>query len=80
VEKKEVAVPTDDAYALWDSRTGAQQGFDTLAAARAALQAWVSLQRNAGEPVVEHPTGQWSDSRITTWLADRDGKIIRLQD
>lgn len=72
--------PADNHYFLWDSKTGNQKGFVSLETARAALFAWISLQRNAGESVVEHETGQWTDSRVTKWIADVQDNIIRLQD
>jgi hypothetical protein len=34
------------------------------------------MQRQAGEIVVEQDSGQWSDSRITKWIADRDDNIV----
>jgi hypothetical protein len=40
----------------------------------------VFLQRQAGETVIEQDTGQWSDSRVTKWIADGDGNIVRLQE
>jgi hypothetical protein len=65
-------------YYLYDSRTGEKQGFSTLDQAREALLSWI-LQRQAGEPVIEHDTGQWSDSRITRWIADHEGRVVPLE-
>ena len=66
-------------YFVYDSKTGHKQGFSTLDQAREALLAWILLQRSAGETVVEHETGQWSDSRVTRWIANRDDQIVRLE-
>jgi hypothetical protein len=30
-------------------------------------------------PVVEHPDCQWSDSRITIWIADSDDHVLKLE-
>jgi hypothetical protein len=65
-------------YTLWDSKTGGHEGYSTLDTAREALLAWILLQRQAGEVVLETDTGQWHDSRVTRWIADRDGRIVRL--
>jgi len=65
-------------YYLRDSKTGSRQGYSTLDTAREALLAWILLQRQAGENIVEQDTGQWSDSRVTRWITDRDEKIVRL--
>lgn len=65
-------------YYLFDSKTGKSQGFSTLDQAREALLGWILLQRQAGETVVEQKTGQWSDSRVTRWIADRKGDIVPL--
>jgi len=74
-------MPFDDIhpYYLVDSKTGGHQGYSTIDTAREALLAWILMQRQAGEVVVEQETGQWSDSRITRWIADRDEKIVRLR-
>ncbi len=66
-------------YYLCDSRTGERQGFSTLDQAREALLSWALLQRRAGEPIVEHDTGQWSDSRTTCWIADPEGRVVALE-
>ena len=66
-------------YYLCDSRTGVKQGFATLDQAREALLSWILLQRQAGELMIEHDTGQWSDSRITRWIADHEGRVISLE-
>ena len=66
-------------YDLFDSRTGEQQAFSTLDQAREALLSWILLQRQAGEPVIEHDTGQWSDSRVTRWIADHEGRVVPLE-
>jgi hypothetical protein len=65
-------------YTLWDSKTGSHEGYSTLDTAREALLAWILLQRQAGETVIETATGQWHDSRVTRWIADRNDKIVRL--
>jgi len=65
-------------YTLRDSKTGGKQGFSTLDSALEALLGWILLQRQAGEVVVETDTGQWHDSRITRWIADREDHIVRL--
>jgi hypothetical protein len=66
-------------YYLCDSRTGVKQGFATLDQAREALLSWILLQRQAGELMIEHDTGQWSDSRITRWIADHEGRVVSLE-
>jgi hypothetical protein len=65
-------------FYLWDLKTGTQVGYSTLDSAREALLGWVLLQRQAGETVIELPEGQWSDSRVTKWIADRDNQIVKL--
>jgi len=65
-------------YFIWNSKTGAHDGYSTLDSAREALLAWILLQRQAGETVIETDAGQWHDSRVTRWIADRDDKIVRL--
>ncbi len=65
-------------YYILDSKTGGHTGYSTLDTAREALLAWIFLQRQAGETVIESDTGQWSDSRVTKWIADREDKIVRL--
>ena len=74
-------MPLNDShpYYIVDSKTGDHQGYSTIDTAREALLAWILMQRQAGEVVVEQDTGQWSDSRITRWIADRDEKIVRLR-
>jgi hypothetical protein len=67
-------------YCLRDSKTGGREGYSTLDTAREALIAWILLQRQAGETVVEQENGQWSDSRVTRWIADIDENIVRLKD
>jgi len=66
-------------YYLCDSKTGGQEGYSTLDSAREALVAWIFVQRQAGETVVEQDNGQWSDSRVTKWVADREHNIVRLK-
>ncbi len=66
-------------FYLVNSRTGRQQGFSTRDSAREALLSWILLQRQGGETVVEQETGQWSDSRITMWVADQAGTVVRLE-
>lgn len=66
-------------YTLEDSKHGQVQGFATLEQARQALLAWILWQRQAGEPVNEHAAGQWSDSRVTRWIADAEGEVIPLE-
>lgn len=66
-------------YYLCNSKTGDRQGYSTLDTAREALVGWILTQRQAGETVVEQDTGQWSDSRVTQWIADRDDRIVRLE-
>jgi hypothetical protein len=65
-------------FYICDSRTGDKQGFSTLEQAREALLGWILLQRQAGETVVEHENGQWSDSRVTRWIANLDDEIVPL--
>jgi hypothetical protein len=65
-------------YYLCDSKTGDKEGFSTLEQAREALLGWILLQRQAGEAVNEHETGQWSDSRVTRWIADHEDRVLRL--
>jgi hypothetical protein len=65
-------------FYIHTSKTGARDGYSTLDSAREALLAWILLQRQAGEHVIETDTGQWKDSQVTRWIADRDDKIIRL--
>jgi hypothetical protein len=74
--------PSDEHFPFYvcDQKTGNRDGFSTLDTAREALLAWILLQRQAGETVVELPEGQWSDSRVTKWLADQDGQVIKLED
>jgi hypothetical protein len=67
-------------YYLRDSKTGESEGYSTLDTAREALVAWILLQRQAGETVVEQDNGQWSDSRVTRWIADTDENIVRLKE
>lgn len=67
-------------YYLRDSKTGGSKGYSTLDTAREALLAWVFMQRQAGETVIEKDTGQWSDSRVTMWIEDRDNNIVRLKE
>jgi hypothetical protein len=67
-------------YYLRDSKTGGREGYSTLDTAREALLGWILLQRQAGETVVEQETGQWSDSRVTKWIADIDENIVRLKE
>jgi len=67
-------------FYLCDLKTGHREGFSTLDTAREALLAWVLLQRQAGEKVVELPEGQWSDSRVTKWIADQDDKVLKLEE
>ena len=65
-------------YHLWNSRTASHDGYATLESARGALLAWILLQRQAGEVVLETDTGQWHDSRVTRWIADSEDDIVRL--
>jgi hypothetical protein len=65
-------------YYLVDSKRGKTAGFSTLDQGREALLAWILLQRQAGETVVEQRTGQWSDSRVTRWIADAEGEVMPL--
>ncbi|MGC2031817.1 MAG: hypothetical protein WA642_17490 [Steroidobacteraceae bacterium] len=67
-------------YYLRSSKTGDRQGYSTLDTAREALLAWVFAQRQAGETVIEQDNGQWSDSRVTMWIADRDDGIVKLRE
>jgi hypothetical protein len=67
-------------YYLRESKTGSAEGYSTLDTAREALLSWILMQRQAGEIVVEQDSGQWSDSRITKWIADRDDNIVRLKE
>jgi hypothetical protein len=67
-------------YYLRSSKTGDGQGYSTLDTAREALLAWVFAQRQAGETVIEQDNGQWSDSRVTMWIADRDDGIVKLRE
>jgi hypothetical protein len=69
----------DYTYYLCDSKTSVPRGFCTLDQAREALLSWIRLQQHAGEPVVEQSTGQWSDSRVTCWIADGKGQILHLE-
>jgi hypothetical protein len=66
-------------YYICDSRTGEKQGFSTLDQAREALLAWILLQRQAGESMIEHDAGQWSDSRVTRWIADHEDRMVPLE-
>jgi hypothetical protein len=66
-------------YYLCNSRTGEKQGFSTLDQARESMLSWIFLQRQAGEPMIEHNTGQWSDSRVTRWIADHEGRVVPLE-
>jgi hypothetical protein len=65
-------------YYVCNSKTGEHEGYSTLDGAREALLSWILLQRQAGEQVIETDTGQWHDSRVTRWIADREDKIVRL--
>ena len=67
-------------FYLCDVKTANRVGFSTLDTAREALLSWILLQRQAGETVVELPEGHWSDSRVTKWLADHAGRVIKLED
>jgi 1,2-phenylacetyl-CoA epoxidase catalytic subunit len=69
---------TEHPYYLVDSKLGKTNGFSTLDQAREAMLAWILLQRQAGETVVEQPSGQWSDSRVTRWVADTEGEVMPL--
>jgi hypothetical protein len=66
----------DHPFYLVDSKQGRTERFSTLDQAREALLSWVLLQRQAGEAVVEHDTGQWSDSRVTRWIADAQDQVM----
>jgi hypothetical protein len=70
----------DDTYPYYvrNSRTGERKGYSTLDTAREALFSWIFMQRQAGETVVEQGTGQWSDSRVTMWIASRDDAVVKL--
>jgi hypothetical protein len=70
---------TQHPYYLCDSRAVEKQGFSTLDQAREALLGWILLQRQAGELMIEHDTGQWSDSRVTCWIADHEGRVVPLE-
>jgi hypothetical protein len=65
-------------YYLCDSKTGEKQGFSTLDQAREAVLGWILVQRQSGEAVNEHDTGQWSDSRVTRWIADSADQVVRV--
>lgn len=65
-------------YFFWNSRTGQHEDYSTLDGAREALRAWILTQRQAGEVVLETGTGQWHDSCVTRWIADRADNIVRL--
>jgi hypothetical protein len=67
-------------FYLCDSKTGGRVGYSTLDTAREALLGWIFKQRQAGERVIEQDTGQWSDSRVTMWIADRDDKVVKLEE
>jgi hypothetical protein len=71
-------LPTGFPFYLWDLKTGVSVGYSTLDTAREALLSWISMQRQAGETVIELPEGRWSDSRVTKWLADQDNNILKL--
>ena len=66
-------------FYLMNSRMGQQEEFATLEEGRLALRAWITKQSHAGERVLEQETGQWSDSRVTVWIADQAGTIMRLE-
>lgn len=66
-------------FKLVDSKVANRGEFDNLEAARSGLSHWIEKQRAAGEPVVELPDGQWSDSRITIWITDDGGNVRRLK-
>jgi hypothetical protein len=65
-------------YYVCDSRTGVKQGFSTLDQAREALLGWILARRQAGDAVNEQDTGQWSDSRVTRWIADQDDRVVHV--
>jgi hypothetical protein len=67
-------------YYLRDSNSIDRTGFSTLDSAREALFAWIFMQRQAGETVVEQETGAWSNSRSTMWISDCDDEIVRLKE
>jgi hypothetical protein len=67
-------------FYLCDQKTGDRDGYSTLDTAREALLGWILLQRQAGETVVELPEGQWSDSRVTKWIADREDNVLKLKE
>jgi hypothetical protein len=67
-------------FHLVDSKSGNLAEYADVAAARSALVEWIAKQRGAGEPVVEQPEGQWTDSRLTIWIADEQGHVIKLND
>jgi hypothetical protein len=67
-------------YQLVDSKSGPLQHFPDIGGARLALSSWILKQRGAGETVVEQPHGQWSDSRVTIWIANESGDVLRLSD
>jgi hypothetical protein len=67
---------SDHPYYVCDSRSGEKEGYSTLDQARESLLAWVLLQRQAGEPMIEHEQGQWSDSRVTRWIVNCEGDVI----
>ena len=65
---------------IWcDSKHGKTDGFSTSDQAREALLAWILLQRQAGETVVEQRAGQWADARVTRWVADAQGEVMPLE-
>jgi hypothetical protein len=66
------------AFKWIDSRVGKISEFESLEEARTALLAWITKQRNAGEPVSETSDGEWSDSRVTTWIADSNDQVVRI--
>jgi hypothetical protein len=66
------------AFKLMDSKVGERARFERLEEARASLGEWIRKQRTANEPVVEQPTGQWSDSRTTIWITDEHDQVLRL--
>jgi hypothetical protein len=67
---------SDHSFYLVDSKQGRTEGFSTIQQAREALLSWVFLQRQAGEAVIEHATAQWSDSRVTRWIADAQEQVV----
>jgi hypothetical protein len=66
------------AFKLMDSKVGERARFDRLDEAQQSLSEWIDKQRSANEPVVEQPTGQWSDSRITIWITDEHDQVLKL--